>query len=87
MSMNGATVKQMVFKEENKGTSKKSGNPFHMIVLHDPETLENISFFLRDGSRVSAEGLKFKDKVNATFTMEFEFGRLQPVLQSLAKVG
>lgn len=84
--MNGQTVKQMIFKEETQGVSKKSGNPYHMLVLHDPENLENISFFLREGSKVSAEGLKFKDKVNATFTMEFEFGRLQPVLQSLTKV-
>lgn len=85
MSMNGATVKQMLFKEENQGTSKKSGKDFHMVVLHDPETLENITFFLRDDSKVSAEGIRLKDKVNATFTMEFEFGRLQPVLQSLTK--
>lgn len=86
MSMNGTTVKQMVFKEETKGTSKKSGKDFHMLVLHDPETLENISFFLREDSSVTAEGIKFKEKVNATFTMEFEYGRLQPVLQSLTKV-
>ena len=86
MSMNGGTVKQMLFKEENKGISKKSGNAFHMLVLHDPDTLENISFFLREDSKLDTKNILFKDKVNATFTMEFEFGRLQPVLQSLAKV-
>lgn len=82
---NGVTTKTMLFKEFNAGTSKKSGNEFRMVVLHDPLSLDNISFFLDADSPVSVQGLQLRDKVVASFGMEFRFGRLQPVLIDLKK--
>lgn len=81
----GATVKQMLFKEFQEGISKKSGNPYRMVVLHDPKSLDNISFFLEENSSINVNGLQLRDKVEAIFSMEFRYGRLQPVLQSIKK--
>lgn len=76
-------VKQMLFKEEVTGTSKKTGEPYRMIVLHDPETLDNISFFIDQDSKISVTGLKLKDKVNANFEIGFKYGKPQMLLNSL----
>lgn len=79
----GQLQQVFVFKGENKGTSKKSGNEFHIVTLHDPETLDNVDFFLRPGSQVSTVGINFKEEVIATFGMEVVYGKLQPVLKAL----
>lgn len=79
-------VKQMQFKGENQGKSKKSGNDYHIITLHDPVTLDNIDFFIREGSTVSTHGIQFKDKVQASFGMDFVYGRPQMVLLELKKI-
>lgn len=81
--MSTGNVKEMLFKEEVKGVSKKTGEPYRMVVLHDPATLENISFFLNDDSNISVTGLKFKDKVKAVFELGFQYGRPQMQLNSL----
>jgi len=81
----GVTTKEMLFKEYTQGTSRKSGNDYRMVVLHDPVSLDNISFFLDNDSPVSVAGLQLRDKVTASFGMEFRFGRLQPVLIDLKK--
>jgi uncharacterized protein YqjF (DUF2071 family) len=78
-------VKEMVFKSENQGTSKKNGRDYHMIELHDPVSLDNINLFIRPENPVSTNGIQFKDKVTAYFGMEFIFGKPQMVLQSLTK--
>lgn len=79
----GTTVKDMLFKEYSEGISKKNGNPYRMVVLHDPVSLDNVSFFIEEHSSISVAGFKLKDKVKAAFSMEFKYGRLQPVLQSI----
>ena len=57
-----------------------------MIQLHDPSTLENMNFFLQADSNVSTNGINFRDKVRASFSMQFQFGELKPVLQSIIKL-
>jgi len=57
-----------------------------MIELHDPSTLENVSFFIREGSSVSTTGINFKDRVLASFGMEVVYGKLQPALHQLKKL-
>lgn len=84
MTANFGTVKEMLFKEYVEGIGKRSQNPYRMVVLHDPVSLDNISFFLDEQSNVNVNGLKLRDKVKATFTMEFRYGRLQPVLHSVS---
>lgn len=77
-----ANVKEMLFKQDRTGTSKK-GNPYRIITLHDPETLENIEFFVEVDSPISTTGLKLKDKVKASFELGFQFGRPQMQLFGL----
>ena len=85
--MNANSLQQkFIFKSENRGTSKKSGNNFHIVTLHDPETLENVDFFLRPGTSVSTDGIYFKNEVIATFGMEVLYGKIQPVLKALHSV-
>lgn len=77
---------EFLFKQVMTGTGKKSGKPFTMVELHDPATLENMNFFLQPDSKVSTFGINFRDKVLAAFTMQFQFGELKPVLQSIVKI-
>lgn len=86
LNINTGIQQVFVFKGENKGTSKKTGNDFHIVTLHDPTTLDNVDFFLRPGSNVSTTGIQFKDEVIATFGMEVVYGKLQPVLRALHSV-
>jgi hypothetical protein len=79
-------AQEFIFKGESRGTSKKSGQAYHMIELHDPSTLENVSFFIREGSSVSTTGINFKDRVLASFGMEVVYGKLQPALHQLKKL-
>jgi hypothetical protein len=82
------TIKQeFVFKQDRSGKSKKSGNDYRQIELHDPSTLDNVSFFIDVNSNVNTTGLNFKDRVVAEFTMQLRFGQLQPILESLKKIG
>lgn len=83
--MSNANTQQMVFKSYKEDTSKKSGKPYRMVELHDPQSLDNVSFFLDAESPITVEGLQLHDKVTATFGMEVRFGRIQPVLQGLRK--
>lgn len=76
---------EFLFKSEMSGTSKKTGNSYHSIELHDPNSLENMSFFLEPGNSLNTTGILFRDKVIAEFAMEFKFGKLQPVLKNLKK--
>jgi len=78
-----AQVKEMVFKEVVKGTGKQSGKPFVMVVLHDPDSLENVQLFLPDGSPVQPDGFKFKEKVKATIGTTVRFGKFENVLTNL----
>lgn len=83
---NNVIKQEFLFKGEMSGTSKKSGRPYHQVELHDPNTLENMSFFLEQNSSVNTTGILFRDKVVAEFSMEFRFGNLQPVLQKIQKI-
>lgn len=59
----------MVFKKDFTGVTKNGGRPFRTIELHDPLTLENTTFFLNENlmDNIDTSGIKFKDKVVATF--------------------
>ncbi|MDO3682095.1 hypothetical protein [Paenibacillus ehimensis] len=83
--MANVITQEFLFKGEMSGTSKKSGNPYRSIELHDPNSLENMSFFLDPGNSVNTTGIQFRDKVFAEFAMEFRFGKLQPILKNLKK--
>jgi len=78
--------KQFIFKQEVSGTSKRSNRPYRMIELHDEATLDNTKFFLREDSKVDTTGLKFKDRVMASFSAEMVHGRLEFVLDSLERI-
>lgn len=78
-------TKQLVFKQEVTGTARKTGKPFRMVELHDPRSLENTKFFLREGSSVNAHGLAFGDKVLASFSAEILYGKMEFVLDALQK--
>lgn len=78
--------KEFIFKQAVEGTSKRSNKPYRMVELHDPKTLENTKFFLREDSKVNTSGLNFRDRVVATFSADTTFGRLEFVLESLEKV-
>lgn len=78
--------KVMIYKDEKKDISKKSNKPYHVLELHDPETLENVRFFLKEDTTVNTDGLKFKDKVKVEFVMSFQFGQLQPMISKLTKL-
>lgn len=84
--MDTAIKKEFVFKQAVEGTSKRSNKPYRMVELHDPKTLENTKFFLREGSTVNTTGLNFRDRVLATFSADITFGRLEFVLESLEKI-
>ncbi|MBD7971371.1 hypothetical protein [Paenibacillus gallinarum] len=75
--------KVMVFKESFSGTGKKSEKPFTMIELHDPSTLENAKFFLRQDQVIDTSKMKFKDEVIATFEMGIQNGTPRMELASL----
>lgn len=81
----GALVKEMLFKQDFTGISKKSGNQYRRITLHDPATLENMDSFVNDDVRIDTEGYKLRDKVVATFAMDYRYGRMEPVLVGLRK--
>lgn len=80
-----AMEKPFVFKKDDTGKSKKTGRDFRVIELHDPNTLENTSFFVRDHVNISTHGLQFKDKVIASFQMDIMFGRAELVIMSIRK--
>ena len=69
--------KEFIFKSVNSGTSKKNGRPFVMVELHDPQTLENTSFFIPDGRHIETSQIVFKDNVIAELSMDFAYGRPQ----------
>lgn len=79
-------VQDFLFKGDESGISKKNGNEWRRLTLHDPATLDNLDFFLDESSEVTTAGLKLKDKVQATMTMALRFGRLQPVVLSVVKM-
>lgn len=84
--MNNVVRQRFLFKGSMAGTSKKSGRPYSQVELHDPNSLENMAFFLDPDSTVNTTGIQFRDPVMAEFSMEFRFGKLQPVLQKIQKV-
>lgn len=55
--------KRYLFKNEFSGTSKKTGNAFRTVELHDPVTLENTTFFHDVNVPLDTTGLRFKDPV------------------------
>lgn len=82
---NAGLTKELLFKGTRKGESRKTGNPYHMISLHDPSSLENTDFFIPDNVEINTDGLKLKDRVIATFTLEFVNGRSQLALLAIKK--
>lgn len=77
--------KEFIFKSDHTGVSRKNNRDFRVVELHDPVTLENTRFFIRDGQHVSTSGINFKDKVIALFEMDIMFGKPDVVLQSIRK--
>lgn len=85
-AVNGiAMEKPFVFKKDDTGKSKKTGRDFRVIELHDPNTLENTSFFVRDHQTINTAGIQFKDKVIASFTMDIMYGRAELVITAIRK--
>ena len=83
--LNPTMAIEFLFKGSNSGTSRKSGKPYSMIELHDVASLENTNFFLEPDQVVNTEGIKFKDKVEATLEMTIQNGRPGFKLIALAK--
>jgi hypothetical protein len=78
---------QMVFIETVKGTGKESKKPFTILKLHDPVTLQNADFFLREDHGLNIDQFKFKDKLAVDFGMEIQYGKPQTVIKTVTKVG
>lgn len=76
----------MIFKSTFSGKSKNTQQPFTMIELHDPETLENAKFFLRDGQQIDTSTLKFKEKITVKFEMGIQNGQPRMELAALSKI-
>jgi len=74
--------KEMIFKKDESGKGK-SGRPFRVVELHDPQSLENVPCFIQEGTFVDTTGIMFKDRVTASFGMDIVFGRPQMVLKSI----
>jgi len=74
-----------IFKQSQKGTSKTSGRPYHIVELHDPNSLENVKFFLPPESTIDTSSMIFKDKVSATIQPTFKDGKIEQALVSLKK--
>lgn len=79
-------TQDFLFKEDQQGTSKKTGKPFRILTLHDPVTLDNAEFFLDEESPISTNGFKLRDKVRASFTMQMRWGKLTTVITALEKL-
>lgn len=84
-ALNTGMQKIMIFKNRNSGTSKKTGNSYDIVTLHDPDTLENIDCFIRN-HEVLTDGIDFKDEVIATFGMDIIFGKPQMVLTAIHSI-
>lgn len=78
-------TRDFIFKSDHTGTSKKSGQPYRVIELHDPVSLDNTRFFIRDGQNVSTSGINFGMKVVASFGMDIVYGKTELALQSIRK--
>lgn len=75
--------KKMIFKQQLKGDSKKTNQPYHMIELHDPETLENTMFTINPVGKVDASRIPFRSSVIAVLGMSTYGGRPQLTLEAL----
>lgn len=75
---------QFLFKSSFTGTKKNSTEQFTIIELHDPLTLENITFFPPVNS-INTNGMVLKTPVKATLQMSVFNGKPTMVLNSLVK--
>jgi len=80
-----AITQDFLYKEAVKGTSKRNGNDYHMIVLHDEKTLDNVTFFVGDDTSIDTTPFKLKDSVTASFEMAIRGGKMVPVLIKVVK--
>jgi hypothetical protein len=84
MDMSNVITEEHLFLKDFTGKSKKPPfNDFRLIELHDPETLENVSYFLPSDSTIPKGIFQLKQKVQATFGKQVMFGEAKLVLKSL----
>lgn len=75
---------EMVFKSYHEGESRNN-NKWRKVTLHDPTTLDNADFFLKDEVSLDKNQFKFKDKVIARVGMEVYNGTPRMALIGLKK--
>lgn len=86
MTGNAFLTQDMIFKRDATIPNKKDqSRPFRVIELLDPNTLDVVSLFVRDGAVINTTGIQFHDTVVASFGMEFLYGKPQMVLKGIDK--
>lgn len=79
--------KAYVFKQYREGANKTSGKPYKILELHDPNTLENTTFYLKEHQNIEIlKTLKLHDKVNATHGVEVFNGKAQITVENIRKL-
>lgn len=73
------------YRELFEGKAKKTGKPFTVLKLHNPDTLEPVEFFLQDSDQVDCTGLKRKDVVIVTLRQDVFQGRVQLAVAAIRK--
>lgn len=77
-------LKNYIVKQAAEGTSKKSGNKYRMVELHDPTTLENTVYYLRDNQQhIDLKPLSFKQEVLVTHGIETFNGQAKLTIESI----
>lgn len=77
---------ELIFMADKTLTKKDKSGDFRIIELHDPVSLEKVSFFVEPSQIIDTTGIVFKDKVKVTYGNIIRFGRPQTILEKLEKV-
>lgn len=77
--------KSYVFKSYREGTTKASGKPYKMLELHDPNTLENTTYYLKEHQVINHTTYKLHDKVTVTHGIETFNGKAQLTVEAMRK--
>lgn len=74
------------FKEDTGWKSGKNNKPYRIITVHDPETLENMQFFINAGQDIDTSELTFKDDCQIVTGITVIGGRAIPTLEMVQKI-